>query len=166
MIEEQNTLEIQDLYEHGFPELTERYFSEKTWPDERIVEAIVGSENRIFLILYKELYFRDLYTRTNRPTLNHRYESYMNYQELFSEILTQDNQTPINLKLPEVWLWDIIDEFVYQFQAFCLYKANPTKRTVEELEDLMEIESTQNVSLEFCFILIGIIYRHGIFIQF
>ena len=80
-----------------------------------LVEQIVGSENRLFLILYKELYYRDLYTRMNRgPSLAHRYDSYMNYQELFSEILTQHNQSPVNLKLPEIWLWDIIDEFVYQ----------------------------------------------------
>lgn len=146
MIEEQNVLEIQDLYENGFPELTERYFSEKMWPNEAVVDHIVGRpENRMFLILYKELYYRDLYTRMNRgPSLCHRYDSYMNYQELFSEILTQHNQAPVNLKLPEVWLWDIIDEFVYQFQAYCLYKANPAKRTIDELDDLVDIENTQN----------------------
>ena len=79
------------------------------------------------------------------PSLAHRYDSYMNYQELFSEILNQHNQSPVNLKLPEIWLWDIVDEFVYQFQAFCLYKANPGKRSAEELEDLETIENTQNV---------------------
>lgn len=43
MIDEQNVVEIQGLYEHGFPELTERFFSEnKLWPEERIVEGIVG----------------------------------------------------------------------------------------------------------------------------
>uniref|UniRef100_A0A7E4VY36 Eukaryotic translation initiation factor 3 subunit L n=1 Tax=Panagrellus redivivus TaxID=6233 RepID=A0A7E4VY36_PANRE len=145
MIEEQNVQEIQDLYEHGFPELSERYFTERMWPSESVVEQIVGAENRLFIVLYKELYYRDVYTRMGRgPTLAFRYESYMNYQELFSEILTQHNSAPINLKLPEVWLWEIINEFVYQFQAFCLYKANPGKRTPEESEDLVEIESNQN----------------------
>lgn len=38
----------------------------------------------------------------------------MNYQELFSEILNQNNNKPINLQLPNLWLWDIVDEFVYQ----------------------------------------------------
>uniref|UniRef100_A0A914Y619 Maturase K n=1 Tax=Panagrolaimus superbus TaxID=310955 RepID=A0A914Y619_9BILA len=96
------------------------------WPDERVVEQIVGSESRLFIILYKELYYRDLYTRMSL------------------KFLSQHNQSPVNLKLPEIWLWDIIDEFVYQFQAFCLYKANPGKRSAEELEDLVEIENTQN----------------------
>ena len=63
MIDEQSVLDIQDLYEHGWPEITERYFSEKMWPSENVVEQIVGPDNRLFIILYKELYYRDLYTR-------------------------------------------------------------------------------------------------------
>lgn len=43
MIDEQNVPEIQGLYEHGFPDLTERIFSEKLWPDDRVVESIVGA---------------------------------------------------------------------------------------------------------------------------
>ena len=81
------------------------------------------------------------------PSLSHRYDSYMNYQDLFSEILNKNNDEPVNLQLPNVWLWDIVDEFVYQFQAFCLYKANPGKRSVEEVEDLIDIENSQNVYL-------------------
>ena len=27
------------------------------------------------------------------------------------------------LELPDQWLWDIIDEFIYQFQSFCLWRA-------------------------------------------
>uniref|UniRef100_A0A183C6A0 Eukaryotic translation initiation factor 3 subunit L n=1 Tax=Globodera pallida TaxID=36090 RepID=A0A183C6A0_GLOPA len=150
MIEEQNVQEIQGLYEHGFADVTDRYFSEKMWPDEKIVEKVVGTENRLFIILYKELYYRDLYTRMQRVTLMHRFHSYMNYQRLFSEILNQkDPNDPqsyiaVNLQLPNIWLWDIIDEFVYQFQTFCLYKANPSKRTAEEIEDLHELEQSQD----------------------
>lgn len=152
MIEEQSVTEILALYEHGFTELTEKFFSEKMWPEDKIVEKVVGTDNDLFIILYKELYYRDLYTRMQRgPSLIHRYESYMNYSKLFSEILrtkeindkTVPNE-PIALQLPNIWLWDIIDEFVYQFQAFCLYKANPSKRSAEEIEDLIELEQTQN----------------------
>lgn len=144
MVDEENVPEILGLYEHGFSDLTERFFSEKTWPDENVVDRIVGADNRLFIILYKELYFRDMYTRMSRPSLENRFNSYMNYQELFSEILNQNNNKPINLQLPNLWLWDIVDEFVYQFQAFCLYKANPSKRKPEEDEYLNEIEQSQN----------------------
>jgi translation initiation factor 3 subunit L len=43
MIEAENVPEIHSLYEHGFPELTERFFREKLWPDDAAVEHIVGS---------------------------------------------------------------------------------------------------------------------------
>uniref|UniRef100_A0A1I7ZQG7 Eukaryotic translation initiation factor 3 subunit L n=1 Tax=Steinernema glaseri TaxID=37863 RepID=A0A1I7ZQG7_9BILA len=144
MIEENNVPQIQGLYEHGWPDLTERFFNDKMWPDENAVENIVGADNKLFIILYKELYYRDMYGRMSRgPTLAIRYESYMNYQDLFAEILS-NAETPIQLRLPNIWLWDIIDEFVYQFQAFCLYKANPTKRSPEDVDDLVEIENNQN----------------------
>ncbi|KAK6104573.1 RNA polymerase I-associated factor PAF67 family protein [Brugia pahangi] len=144
MIDEENVVEIHNLYEHGFPDLTERYFQQRLWPNEEAVENIVGSDSRIFIILYKELYFRHVYTRMQRgPSLAHRFDSYQNYQELFCEVLTPEKQ-PLSLQLPNVWLWDIIDEFVYQFQAFCLYKANPGKRSPEEYEDLLSIEQNQS----------------------
>lgn len=34
---------------------------------------------------------------------------------------------------------------MFQFQAFCLYKANPGKRSPEEYEDLLSIEQNQSV---------------------
>lgn len=89
------------------------------------------------------MYFRDLYTRAH-TTLANRYESFMNYQELFAEILSQKNYKPISLQLPNVWLWDIVDEFVYQFQSFCIYKTNPSKRSTDEIDDLKELEESQN----------------------
>lgn len=58
--------------------------------------------SKFFLILYKELYFRDLYTRSQRgPSLQYRYGSYLNYQELFSMVLYQEN-TPIRAQLPNL----------------------------------------------------------------
>lgn len=33
-------------------------------------------------------------------------------QDLFSEVLNA--KEPLKLALPNIWLWDIVDEFVYQ----------------------------------------------------
>ena len=49
------------------------------------------------------------------PTIEQRFESYYNYCKLFNYILSAD--TPVNLELPNQWLWEIIDEFIYQFQV-------------------------------------------------
>lgn len=48
-------------------------------------------------------------------------------------MLDSENKMPISLELPDVWLWELIDEFVYQFQAFSQYKLRP-KKSVEEIE--------------------------------
>ena len=45
----------------------------------------------------------------------HRFESYYNYCKLFNYILSAEQ--PVNLELPNQWLWEIIDEFIYQFQV-------------------------------------------------
>ena len=67
-----------------------------------------------------------------QPTIDHRFDSYYNYCELFNLILSEfncmstylkttpplsvhsDTDEPIDLELPNKWLWDIVDEFIYQ----------------------------------------------------
>lgn len=61
---------------------------------------------------------------------------------VFVRFVESENQTPVTLELPEVWLWELIDEFVYQFQAFSQYKLRP-KKTVEEI-DLLRDKSNFN----------------------
>lgn len=100
----------------------------------------VGGDSEIFLILYRELYYRYVYAKIQRgPSMEHRWHSYHNYQALFGYILNA--QKPVKLNLPNQWLWDIIDEFVYQFQSFCQFKGNLAKRTPEELEELRSMEN-------------------------
>lgn len=71
----------------------------------------------LFMYLYKELYYRYVYAKIQRgPSLEHRWNSFQNYQQLFSFILSPND--PVKLNLPNQWLWDIIDEFVYQVKTF------------------------------------------------
>jgi translation initiation factor 3 subunit L len=39
----------------------------------------------------------------------------------------------VPLSLPANWLWDIIDEFIYQFQSFALFRSRPASKTDDEL---------------------------------
>jgi len=82
----------------------------------------------IFLMLYKELYYRHIYSNL-LPTLSDRIHSFQNYCDLFDTILNA--KVPLNLALPEQWLWDMLDEFVYQLQSFCQYKTKPPKNEDE-----------------------------------
>ncbi|KAH8328789.1 hypothetical protein KR059_001521, partial [Drosophila kikkawai] len=40
------------------------------------------------------------------------------------------------LELPDIWLWELVDEFVYQFQNFAQYRARLTDKTEDEIQQL------------------------------
>ena len=134
MITERNAFEVADLYENNFPKLTEQFFKTSSWPDAEVVAQYVD-DDALFLILYKELYYRHIYARvTGGPTLDQRFESYYNYCNLFNYILS--SETPVALELPNQWLWEIIDEFIYQFQSFQQFRAKLGKKSEDEIEIL------------------------------
>ena len=66
----------------------------------------------------QELYFRHLHgLAAKKPgliTFEHRKAMWDNYEQLFDVLNTAD--APLNL--PPIWLWDMIDEFLYQFQTY------------------------------------------------
>lgn len=142
-INDQNIFEIQNAYENGFNKLTDRFFKNTAWPDADDV-ALVVQKDQLFLILYKELYYRHVYARVSGgPTLEQRFESYFNYCSLFNYILSAEGPAP--LELPNQWLWDIIDEFIYQFQSFSQYRCKLNKKTEEEIESLRRNPKVWNV---------------------
>ncbi|KAK2171576.1 hypothetical protein NP493_1041g01018 [Ridgeia piscesae] len=142
-ITEQNVYEIQNAYENGFNNLTERFFKNSPWPEAEIVAPVVQNDT-LFLILYKELYYRHVYARVQTgPTIEQRFESYYNYCSLFNYILYPEG--PVTLELPNQWMWDIIDEFVYQFQSFVQYRCKLGKKTVEEIDTLRSNSKVWNV---------------------
>ena len=77
----------------------------------------------------QEMFYRHLYANA-KPTLQQRVESWDNYRELFGVILNSN----LNMQLPNGWLWDMVDEFVYQFQSFCQYRSVPQCLLVESPE--------------------------------
>lgn len=49
------------------------------------------------------------------------------------------------MELPDQWLWELVDEFVYQFQSFAQFRARVQKKTPEELEKLHTQNKVWNV---------------------
>lgn len=88
----------------------------------------------------QELYYRHLYSRESSKvsakqeilTTADRRTSWENYQALFS-IIQQRN---VNIQLPNVWLWDMIDEFLYQFQSYAQFKSRLSALGPNDLEIL------------------------------
>ncbi|KAF9223203.1 eukaryotic translation initiation factor 3 subunit 6 [Gyrodon lividus] len=124
-----NLPEITLAYESGWNRLTEKFYSKTEWPEAEIIAPLVN-DDQIFLILYRELYYRHVYSRL-QPNVDDRFHSYENSCELFNYLLNSDG--PVTLSLPAQWLWDIIDEFIYQFQSFALFRSRPTNKTDDEL---------------------------------
>src|SRR5215203_4955650 len=106
--------------------------------------------DQVFLTLYRELYYRHIYARLT-PTIEHRFHSYENYCDLFNYILNSDG--PVSLELPNQWLWDIIDEFIYQFQSFCNYRNRVKSKTEEELALLRD-----NPQIWSCYSVLNVLY--------
>lgn len=135
--------EIETLYENGWNILSERHFTNESWPSPEVVQKLVG-EDQIFLILYKELYFRHIYAKSQGgPTQQERLCSYYNYCDLFNHILSAEG--PVSLELPNQWLYDIIDEFIYQFQTYTQHKCKLVKKTPEEIEVLRNNPKIWNI---------------------
>lgn len=135
--------ELQNLYESGWPKFSEEYFEKRPWPEEAEVALIVDND-AVFMILYKELYFRHIYARIQGgPTLEHRFNSFFNYCDLFNYILSAEE--PVPLELPDLWLWELVDEFVYQFQSFGQYRARLKNKSAQDLETLNSNNKVWNV---------------------
>ncbi|KAG5634029.1 hypothetical protein H0H81_003718, partial [Sphagnurus paluster] len=129
-----NLPEITVAYESGWNKYTEKFYSRTEWPEAEVIAPLVN-DDPIFLILYRELYYRHVYSRL-QPNIDDRFHSYENSCELFNYLLNSDD--PVELELPEQWLWDIIDEFIYQFQVFCTWRSKVKSKTEDELMMLAE----------------------------
>lgn len=145
-ITEKNSNEIRVLYENTFAQLTDTYYKDTPWPGEEEILSVIGQrENyKMFIIFYKELYFRHIYANC-QPTIEQRLDSYKNYCALFNLLLSTDK--PISLELNNQWLWDIIDEFIYQFQSCSLFRmrACSGKLSDHELEFIRQNQKMWNI---------------------
>jgi translation initiation factor 3 subunit L len=60
---------------------------------------------------------------------------------------------PVPLDLPIQWLWDMLDEFVYQFQSFAQWRASPKTKSEDELDMLAEASQIWS-----CYSVLNVLY--------
>lgn len=154
-IRERNVPEVQSMYEVSFAKLSDRYFKSSSWPSVELIADIVDRDH-VFCLLYKEMYYRHLYARGS-PDLRQQCESWDNYCDLFGLLLHSN----VNMQLPNQWMWDMIDEFIYQFQSFCQYRSKTAQKSPEELEMLKKCDKVWNV-LEVLNVLQALVNKSGI----
>jgi translation initiation factor 3 subunit L len=102
------------LYGTTRTELQQKYFQSTPWPSAQSIASECNGDP-LFLAVYRELSHRHWHA-VSRPALGDRIEGWNVYRELFEEIL--DGGQPNFYLLPE-WIFEILHEFVYQFQGFC-----------------------------------------------
>jgi len=123
------------LYSGTFRELTAKYFAQGPWPSPQSIASEFPNDP-LFLALYRELTLRHHHS-ISRPTVNDRVDGWHAYRTLFDLLLAESTTAtddvnaatssaptgegnPLYL-LPE-WTFDLLNEFVYQFQGFCQFR--------------------------------------------
>mmetsp|Transcript_29705 Transcript_29705/g.49228 ORF Transcript_29705/g.49228 Transcript_29705/m.49228 type:complete len:543 (-) Transcript_29705:1806-3434(-) len=122
----QLTEEQSRLYNNLFRDLSSKYFASAPWPAPTSIAADCNGDP-LFLAFYRELTHRHWHA-VSRPSLRDRMEGWDVYRELFDELLegAEEDSTSSQPKLfilPE-WAFDILHEFVYQFQGFCQFRTS------------------------------------------
>ena len=106
-----NLAEITVAYESGWNKYTEKFYAKTEWPEAELIAPLVNDSSYsrvclffsflllrcalfffsfadpIFLILYRELYYRHVYSRL-QPNIDDRFHSYENSCELFNYLLS------------------------------------------------------------------------------
>ena len=49
------------------------------------------------------------------------------------------------MQLPNGWLWDMVDEFVYQFQSWQQYRGKLSTKSAEEMEALRSCDNVWSI---------------------
>lgn len=128
-----NVAEMARLYDREFHNLTNNYFKQTSWPEPSAIESLVD-DDPTFLLLYKQIYFRHLFSRL-QPGMDMKVASWATYVAIFDGVLdaTLDLET-----LPSQWVFDIVNEFVYQYQSYCQFRAKVAAKGEQEIASYME----------------------------
>jgi len=142
-LQTRNIPDLHRLYEDTFNKLSDKHYKNTKWPSVDLVEKEVSTEP-LFLIFYKELYYRHIYSRLSVQYAD-RQGSWENYCKLLDLIIDDiKDGGEFSLALPAQWIWDILDEFIYHYQTYCNYR-NKAVKTAKSEKDLAPIKENPEV---------------------
>lgn len=127
----QNIDTIHKLYDGKFRELSEKYFSQCSWPSAKHVAPECSFDDD-FLLFYREMAQRHLFSK-QKPTLSDHLEAWNSYMNLFAFLMSSNSA---NMMISPQWAHEIVQEFVYHFQDFCQFRAQVSHRPEEEINIL------------------------------
>eukprot|EP00915_Cephaloidophora_sp_WS-2016_P007828 GHVH01010828.1.p1 GENE.GHVH01010828.1~~GHVH01010828.1.p1 ORF type:complete len:555 (+),score=93.39 GHVH01010828.1:234-1898(+) len=125
-----------------FNALSNLFYSNSRWPTSETVREFYrhnGCHHEVVVLLYTELAMRHMFTNvSNSVRISDRSDSFDNYEALFQlmidEICESNNA---QLPIPTKWLWNMMDEFVYQYHDTQQYKVKIVNQTnsIERLDN-------------------------------
>jgi len=143
-----NVPDIHKLYEDSYNKIKLEYYKSKRWPSaEAVAEQVCDSP--LFLILYKELFYRHVYVEL-QVQYDDRKGSWENYCKLL-DLICHDLQEEdeLSVALPAQWIWDILDEFVYHYQTYCTTRGKVVRGSndalIQPYKDNPEVFQTTKV---------------------
>lgn len=151
---ENNTIELLADYETGFNKLTDKYYAKQPWPEPISEVGPLVENDQVFLVLYSEVYYRHIYAKLE-PTLHDRSNLYTNYCNLFNLVLNHEGG-PVTFELPAKWLWDIVDEFVYQCNQFAIYRLKLVQSVTLDPQEVAFVQ--QHPEIWLCYLVLNALY--------
>ena len=83
-----NVADVANAYERGFTQLSNEHYKTEEWPRAEVIAPLINHDE-VFLTLYRELFFRHIYSRfAANLDIDDRFDSYDNYCNLFNYILS------------------------------------------------------------------------------
>jgi len=143
-LQTRNVPELHRLYEDTFNKLSEKHYKNSRWPAVEAVQEQI-SDTALFLIFYKELYYRHLFAQlSNKIQYQDRIGAWENYCKLLDFIIDDIQESgELSMALPPQWIWNILDEFVYHYQTYCQVRAKAVK--IQKEKDIDQIKANPEV---------------------
>ena len=77
----------------------------------------------------------------NKIGLEVRVHAFQLYTQLFNKVMNGE----FSFDLPNEWLWDLMDEFLYNFQTFCQYRQKKSVASTAQKEELEKVWHVRDV---------------------
>ncbi|CAD7963762.1 unnamed protein product [Amoebophrya sp. A120] len=157
-VQESRADTVEDIFVKEYPKLSEGIFRQKhgknqKWPSLEDARACLSDNHNVHL-LYKELYYRHLFSRLDKHvTAMDRVDAWNNYQDIFDRVgkdlqaISDGQQPPTGLLqvIPVCWLWEMLDEFLYHYTTYCFFKAKVTQQRAKLQKQLEQDPSQASV---------------------
>jgi len=125
-------------YDNLVSKLSEHPYEKIMLPEPSSVENFMGPSSSpvgaAIRLLYTELYYRHMHQHQLNIPLAQRIASYQNYVALFKFFAESAKPTRV-IMLPQLWAWDLVAEFIYQFCDYATFRSKLVASPQTEILD-------------------------------